>query len=410
MGPATTFSECIDTLSKELGLPTTIMDLAGPGSRSRVSRRATLVGGDEKLRWTVTTYYNSGIKRQLSERVIDVLNGDGGDSVLVALDDAWMLAPIPDDPIAKEVVLKSPDNIGDLTRPDASSPGLPETEGDKDDTLKASKADAFAGPPLVDQLPRPAPARLSSIFAASVETNRHPAPPSTPQATLSGNDTDVADAIAQALSEDVDPGLPISHQDWRFGAPVTPLRENDQEYRRRSLETPRLSPVQHRSSKSIPTTSVSIEPMSSPPSAHPSTPTPQGFFSLSTGTGSSITKPLSQETGDSTTSSPAQDGWTKRFSLPGFGGWIGSPASTISRSMQHPSSDNVGYNGSIRSSVYDSVRSSVAPLEKQTTGGLWGWWTGSRPEEGSAEAYVAGLSHRSAALGPFSPLAQCIVN
>jgi diaphanous 1 len=33
----------------------------------------------------------------------------------------------------------------------------------------------------------------------------------------------------------------------------------------------------------------------------------------------------------------------------------------------------------------------VKPLEKQVTGGLWSWWTGNRPEEGSAEAYIEGL-------------------
>lgn len=32
-------------------------------------------------------------------------------------------------------------------------------------------------------------------------------------------------------------------------------------------------------------------------------------------------------------------------------------------------------------------------IEKQTTGGLWGWWTGTanKPEEGSPAHYVQGL-------------------
>lgn len=48
--------------------------------------------------------------------------------------------------------------------------------------------------------------------------------------------------------------------------------------------------------------------------------------------------------------------------------------------------------GSIRSVDGVSLVGSVKPLEKQVTGGLWGWWTGAnKPEEGSAEAYVEGL-------------------
>ena len=38
-----------------------------------------------------------------------------------------------------------------------------------------------------------------------------------------------------------------------------------------------------------------------------------------------------------------------------------------------------------------SLSGNVKPLEKQFTGGLWSWWTGNRPEEGSAEAYIEGL-------------------
>ena len=47
--------------------------------------------------------------------------------------------------------------------------------------------------------------------------------------------------------------------------------------------------------------------------------------------------------------------------------------------------------GSLRSVDGVSLGGSVKPLEKQATGGLWSWWTGNRPEEGSAEAYIEGL-------------------
>lgn len=47
------------------------------------------------------------------------------------------------------------------------------------------------------------------------------------------------------------------------------------------------------------------------------------------------------------------------------------------------------------STVPESVRSShtgPAAMERQATGGLWGWWTGTnKPPEGSAEAFIAML-------------------
>jgi len=54
--------------------------------------------------------------------------------------------------------------------------------------------------------------------------------------------------------------------------------------------------------------------------------------------------------------------------------------------------------GSLRSVDGISFSGSLKPLEKQVTGGLWSWWTGNRPEEGSAEAYIEGLR------------AECVLN
>ena len=62
---------------------------------------------------------------------------------------------------------------------------------------------------------------------------------------------------------------------------------------------------------------------------------------------------------------------------------MGTPKYTASPEVDH---------GSDRSIDQLSLSGSVKPLEKQATGGLWGWWTGAnKPEEGSAEAYIEGL-------------------
>jgi diaphanous 1 len=115
-----------------------------------------------------------------------------------------------------------------------------------------------------------------------------------------------------------------------------------------------------------------------PTNSSPRTPTARPFISLSTVSGSTVTKLLAQHTGDSTTSTQSQDTWGARF---GLGAWTGGTPG------KSPQVDQ----GSLRSVDGISLSGSVKPLEKQVTGGLWSWWTGNRPGEGSAEAYIEGL-------------------
>jgi diaphanous 1 len=115
-----------------------------------------------------------------------------------------------------------------------------------------------------------------------------------------------------------------------------------------------------------------------PANSSPRTPTARPFISLSTASGSTVTKLLAQHTGDSTTSTQSQDTWGARF---GLGAWTGGTPG------KSPQVDQ----GSLRSVDGISLSGSVKPLEKQITGGLWSWWTGNRPEEGSAEAYIEEL-------------------
>ena len=118
----------------------------------------------------------------------------------------------------------------------------------------------------------------------------------------------------------------------------------------------------------------------------PRTPTAKPFISLSTASGSSFTRLLAQNTGDSV-QSQATDTWSSRLGL-GLGAWVGgSPTPT-----KYSPSPEVMQEGSVRSVDQASLSGSLKPLEKQVTGGLWGWWTGAnKPEEGSAEAYIEGL-------------------
>ena len=122
-----------------------------------------------------------------------------------------------------------------------------------------------------------------------------------------------------------------------------------------------------------------------PAPASPSFIRPSSFFSLSAGTSAGLSKLLPQITGGGP-SSPASvaerqthQGWAKRLSISSLGSWTGVPS-------KDPGSSNIQRADSIRSG-------DIQPISRQSTGGLWGWWTGSsRPEDGSAEAYMVDLN------------------
>ena len=357
----------------------------------------------EPVRWAITTDGNSGERLEMDSNVLDSVKRLGGKTVHVALDDEWLLEPSPSrQQIPKRIPgrLEEDDHTTELglalRERDRNMDRTTHTvEEEKDSTLKASNQGPKTTPtPSAHATPtRPRPtARLSSIFAATVDTNQHPAPPSTPQMTLLHGAGDVADAIAEALSES-DRGLPdqgldrvsLNELERRFGSPQS---DKGKPPRHSSMEI--SGPARLLFGKSPPTSAISPDtpdPVSSPT---PPSPSAHAFVSLSAGSGISLTKLLPQTTGGSVSSTPGGEGWSKRFALPSFGGWMGSPASTMSRSV----ADNMlpPESGSVRSSAQVSMASSTRTLEKQTTGGLWGWWSGGhQPEEGSAEAFVKGL-------------------
>ena len=366
----TTIADCLSLLRRELGLPVSTLDLVGPGSRSKGSR---VGNGDAAIRWAVRLGPD-GDKLDLDCLALEVSKGE--EVIHVSIDEEWLYELTPSHS-------KSPSMSGPTDTAKQGNTG--ENEEDKEDTLKAASPrlrTAILAKARDTPTPQsPAQARLSGLFHAWVDTNQHPAPPPTPQLTLVGGET--TNALAGLLSEGMEDQLvipPSPTQEVNVGTP-TWASSGDMVSPVPSLADMMLN-KQEVADQGTPTRSsrrYSLIPnLASPTSSTPRTSTARPFISLSTASGSSFTKLLAQTTGDSTTSTPSQDTWGARF---GLGAWAGG---TPTRSPQVDQ-------GSIRSVDGISLSGSVKPLEKQVTGGLWSWWTGNRPEEGSAEAYIEGL-------------------
>lgn len=366
----TTIDDCLALLRRELGLPVSTLDLVGPGSRSKGSR---VGNGDTAIRWAVRLG-SDGDKLDLDCLALEVSKGE--EVIHVSIDEEWLYELTPSHS-------RSPSTSG------ADETGLKQgdqEEGeDKEDTLKAASPrpqTAFLAKARENQTPQsPAHARLSGLFHAWVDTNQHPAPPPTPQLTLVGGET--TNALAGLLSEGMEDQLVISPSPTQEVDGGTPTWASSGDM---VIPVPRLADMmlnmQEVADQGTPTKSsrrYSLIPnLASPTSSTPRTSTARPFISLSTASGSSFTKLLAQTTGESTTSTPSQDTWGARF---GLGAWAGGTP------IRSPQVDQ----GSIRSVDGISLSGSVKPLEKQVTGGLWSWWIGSRPEEGSAKAYIEGL-------------------
>jgi len=149
------------------------------------------------------------------------------------------------------------------------------------------------------------------------------------------------------------------------------------------------------------TNSVIKSPTASPPTAEVSSPQPASFISLSAGTSLGLTRLLPQLTGTSTDSTrspnPAKNGWTQRISIASLGSWTGVTTST---DPDHLSVNRDEEDGEITpraevasiSGLSDKSYGDFKPMERQYTGGLWGWWAGtSKPEDGSPAHFIEGL-------------------
>jgi hypothetical protein len=123
--------------------------------------------------------------------------------IQVSIDEEWLFELTPSH-------YKSPSISG----PDVTSEkeGNQEDKEDKEDTLKAASPRPRTAVLVKGQDPptpqSPAQARLSGLFHAWVDTNQHPAPPSTPQLTLVGGEATTA--LAGLLSEGMEDQLVVS--------------------------------------------------------------------------------------------------------------------------------------------------------------------------------------------------------
>jgi len=156
--------------------------------------------GDTAIRWAVRLGAN-GEKLELDRQVMEVYNGEG--MMHVSIDEEWLYELTPSH--SKSPSICGAHNYGEKQ-------GDQEDKEDKEDTLKAASPRprtailAKAQDPPTPQ--SPAQARLSGLFHAWVDTDQHPAPPSTPQLTLVGGETTTA--LAGLLSEGMEDQLVIS--------------------------------------------------------------------------------------------------------------------------------------------------------------------------------------------------------
>ena len=158
--------------------------------------------------------------------------------------------------------------------------------------------------------------------------------------------------------------------------------------------------AQSRQTPSRPATVRQSTPVETSPSpSDHSSPKPASFISLSAGTSLGLTRLLPQLTGsngstpDTTRSpNPSRQNWTKRLSIASLGSWTG--VGTESDLLGIPKDDLQDGEITPKAEI-SSLRESTyggRSIERQYTGGLWGWWSGaSKPEEGSPAHFIEAL-------------------
>jgi len=150
------------------------------------------------------------------------------------------------------------------------------------------------------------------------------------------------------------------------------------------------------------TTKTKSNTTGSPSSPETSSPKPASFISLSAGTSLGLTRLLPQLTrssADSTRSpNPGRVGWTQRLSIASLGSWTGVMTSPDGDLLGVPKDEDGETTPKAEvaslSGVSEKSSGEAKAIERQYTGGLWGWWTGGgKPEEGSPGHFVEGLKN-----------------
>jgi hypothetical protein len=202
--------------------------------------------------------------------------------------------------------------------------------------------------------------RLSGLFHQHEDANRHPAPPPSRENSHHPHDADGGPAISRARRASRGTSLGSSLEAL-FMSPPPPQDPS--------------SPVPP------PHTPRRAEPLQSPPMV-----TSPIFTSLSASAG--LARLIPQMTGTSVASSSATaskhtGGWGKKLSIASLGSWV------VGGGSQETAVDQPSY--TVRSptrSVSSLSEVSEVPLEKQVTGGLWGWWAGEAGDDGSPQALL----------------------
>ncbi|OCF44305.1 hypothetical protein I317_01923, partial [Kwoniella heveanensis CBS 569] len=394
------FTDVLSALDTELGLPKISDDLLGPELTRRTtsrSRSSSLFQNDPSVNnvgQNVFVHWKIQVGERLlrlNEDILEALRGMEDKTVQISLDEDWLFEKRP--PVSPTI--------------EQGSSSL--EEEDRKSTLKASTSQPLMAALAEDQkTPSPScipksDSRLSNLFHAWAESNAHPAPPSTPQLEdISGLPKirrPILDMFAQPegsrrCKEDSEsPGDKQQRTDLSRSEPVFVMAGQDVGSAIKGSSSPESG------GRTQPRLSSPHNP-SSPPSASISPPRPTTFISLSTGTSAGISRLLPQLTGSTsgtgstpTTPRNAQGGW-KRFSLAGLAGWVDTPPKPDSAHLSAPADvkDDDATTPKAEYSAAEKALTEIKPLEKQVTGGLWSWWTGStKPEAGSPASFIEAI-------------------
>ena len=218
---STTIGECLAQLHRELGLPISTRDLVGPGSRSKGS---TSSGADTAIQWAVRLGSLDGERVALDKRIMDIATR--GLAMHISIDEGWLYEMTPSHSRSPSMARQN----------DTSEVHYQDEEEEKEDTLKAASpkrrtailADKVTSPQ------KPGQARLSNLFHAWVDTNQHPAPPSTPQRTLVGGEA--TDVLAAVLHEGMEDRLALSPEREHVSA-STPIGSSERHVVSRFTQT-----------------------------------------------------------------------------------------------------------------------------------------------------------------------------
>ncbi|WVQ76867.1 hypothetical protein IAR50_006541 [Cryptococcus sp. DSM 104548] len=368
------FSETLSDLERTLGLPRSTADLLSQTVPGKISKSRTgsyveqITAGsiDDHLQWQVSVE-NAGSNKRAppGANVFDSLKDMENPIIHLSLDEDWLLNGSSE----------------------SAEGGIDDGGGTIRATVAAQVAEApsskrrLAGlfQPLVSQVVPTAPLAVATLQGVDEAT----------QGLGTAGQSDVANGLVEAMGESLGQTGNPAYDEEEWERLLNDLNLHGAKRDAMNAITPsRKALILSQNRRS----SVS-------PATNPTTPSsPATFFSLSAGTNIGLTRLLPQYTGPSFSShepvqkeeaESSEGGWAKRFSLTSFKDWSAPSASTT---------DRADIPQLIPAAAPETAGESSVPakaMEKQGTGGLWAWWTGtSKPEDGSPAAFAEVLEQK----------------